>query len=47
MLVMIVHAAVPVKEIGDKVSALMFVVVLFVWNIMFHFGSVLKIINLE
>jgi len=30
---MIVQAAVPVKEIDDRISALMFLVGLFLWNL--------------
>ena len=44
---MIVQPAIPVREIYDKISALMFLVVMFLWDFMFHFGSVIKIINLE
>ena len=47
MLAMIVQAAIPVKEIDDKISALMFLVGLFLWNFKFHFGSVFKIMKLE
>jgi len=44
---MTVPAAIPVREIDDKISAIMLLVVLFLWNFMFHFGSVFKIMNLE
>jgi len=44
---MIVQAATPVKETDDRISALMFLVGLFLWNFKFHFGSVFKIIKLE
>ena len=47
MLVMIVQAAIPVKEIDDRISALMFLVGLFLWNFKFHFGSAFKIIKPE
>jgi hypothetical protein len=47
MLIMIVQAAIPVREIDDRISTQMFLVDLFLWNFKFHFGSVLKIINLE
>jgi hypothetical protein len=44
---MIVQAAIPVREIDDKISAQVLLVDLFLWNFKFHFGSVFKIINLE
>jgi len=44
---MIVQVATPVREIDDKIIALMLLVGLFLWNFKFHFGSVFKIINLE
>jgi hypothetical protein len=44
---MIVQIAIPVKEIGDKISALMFLIVLFLCGFKFHFCSVFKIKNLE
>jgi len=47
MLVMIVQAAIPVKETDDRIIALMFLVDLFLWSCKFHFGSVFKIIKLE
>ena len=47
MLVMIVQAAAPVKEIDDRIITLMFLVNLFLWSFKFHFGSVFKIIKLE
>jgi len=47
MLVMIVQAAIPVKEINDRIIALMFFVDLFLWSFKFHFVSVFKIIKLE
>ena len=47
MLVMIVQAAIPVKETDGRISAQMFLVDLFLWNFKFHFGSLLRIINLE
>ena len=47
MLVMIVQAAIPIKEIDERINALMFLIGAFLWIITFHFGSVLRIINLE
>jgi len=47
MLVMIVQYAIPGREIGDRISALILLVDLFLWNFKFHFGSVSKIIKLE
>jgi len=47
MLVMIVQAAIPVRETDDRISALMLLVDLFLWNFVFHFGSVFKIIKLN
>jgi hypothetical protein len=47
MLVIIVHRAMPVKEIDDKNRALIFLVILFLLDFIFHFGSVFKIRNLE
>ena len=47
MLVIIVQAAIPVKETDDRIIALMFCVDLFLWSFKFHFGSVFKIIKLE
>jgi hypothetical protein len=44
---MIVQITIPVKEIDDKTTAVVFFVVSFLWNFKFHFGSVFKIINLE
>jgi len=44
---MIVQAVIPVREIEDRISALMFLVGLFLWSFKFHFGSVFKIIKLE
>ena len=32
---------------NDKISAVMFFVVSFLWDVRFHFGSVFQIINLE
>ena len=43
MLAMIIHAAIPIRETDDRNSALMFLVILFLWNFMFHFGSVFMI----
>jgi len=47
MLVMIKQAAIPVRETDYRISALMLLVDLFLWNFEFHFGSVFKIIKLE
>lgn len=47
MLAMIVHAAIHVRETDDNISALMFLIVLFIWNLMFRFVSVLQVINLD
>jgi len=47
MLVMIVQTAIPVKEIVDRISALIFLIGLFLWNFEFHIGSVFRIIKLE
>ena len=47
MLVMIVQAAIPVRENDNRINALMLLVDLFLWNFKFNFGSVLKIIKLE
>jgi hypothetical protein len=44
---MIVQAAIPVREIVDRIIALMVLVDLFLLDFKFHFGSVLKIMNLE
>ena len=47
MLVIIVQAAIPVREIDYKISALMPLVVLFLCNCKFYFGSSFKITNLK
>ena len=47
MLEIIAHTAIPVREIDDRISALMFLVDLFLRSFKFHFGSVFKITNLE
>ena len=47
MLAMIVQAAIHIRETDDRISALIFLVKVFLWNFIFHFGSVFKIINLE
>ena len=39
------QAAIPLRETDDKISALMLVTGLFLWNFKFHFGSVFKIVN--
>jgi len=46
MLAMIVQAAIPVREIDDKINALIFYVRLFLWNFKFHLGLAFNIINL-
>jgi hypothetical protein len=35
----IIRTAIPVREIDDKISALIILVVLFSWDFKFHFGS--------
>jgi hypothetical protein len=47
MLVIIVQAAIPVRETDDRTIAHIVFVDLFLWRFKFHFGSVLKIMNLE
>jgi hypothetical protein len=47
MLVMTVHAIIPISETDDRTIALMFFLVLFLADFVFHFGSVFKIMNLE
>jgi hypothetical protein len=47
MLVMIVQAVSPIRETEDRISAQEFLIDLFLWDFKFHFGSALKIINLE
>jgi hypothetical protein len=47
MLVINVQAAIPIKEIDDKINALILLAVLFLWVLKFHFGSVFRIKNLE
>lgn len=47
MLVRIVHITIPVKEVDDRIIAVMVFVVSFLWDFRFHFGSVFKIMNLE
>jgi hypothetical protein len=44
---MTVHAAVPVNGFDDRIIAVIFLVVLFLWDFVFHFGSVFMIRNLE
>lgn len=44
---MIVQIAIPLREIDDKIIALMFLVVLFFCDCKFHLGSVFRIRNLE
>jgi len=47
MLVIIVQAAIPVRETDDKISALMLWLAYFCGTFKFHFGSVFKIVSLE
>lgn len=47
MLVTSVHASIPISEMEDRTTALIFLVVLFLWDFIFHFGSVFRIKNLE
>jgi len=47
MLVIIVQAINPVREIEDNISAQVFLIDLFLWDFKFHFGSALEIMNLE
>ena len=47
MLIMITQAAILIKEIDERIIALMFLVDLFLWSFKFHFGSVFKIIKLK
>jgi hypothetical protein len=42
-----VQIAIPLREIDDRIMALMFLVVLFFCDFKFHFGSVFRIRNLE
>jgi hypothetical protein len=44
---MTVHSIIPVREIDDRIMALVFLVVLILWDWIFHFGSAFKIINLK
>jgi len=47
MLLMIVQADIRVREINDKIIAIMFLVGLLLCIFKFHFGSVFMIINFE
>jgi len=47
MLVIIVQAINPVREIEGNISAQVFLIDLFLWDFKFHFGSALEIMNLE
>jgi hypothetical protein len=47
MLVMIVQAVSPMREIEGRISAQEFLIDLFLLDFKFHFGSAFKIINLE
>lgn len=47
MLVMIVQVIIPIREIDERIIALIFLGVLFLCNFKFHFGSVLRIMKLE
>jgi len=42
-----VHTSIPISEIDDRNTALRFLVVLFLWDFIFHFGSIFRIRNLE
>jgi hypothetical protein len=42
-----VEAVIPVREIDGRIEALMLLIGLFLWNFIFTFGSVFKVINLE
>ena len=44
---LIVHAAIPVRETDDKISVLMLLVGLSSWIFKFNFGSMVTIINLD
>jgi len=44
---MIVQIIIPVREMDDRITAVIFFVVSGLWDLKFHFGSVFKIINLE
>jgi hypothetical protein len=44
---MIVLSIIPVSEIDDRIVALVFLVVLFLWDCRFHFCSAFRIMNLE
>ena len=41
------QAVITVREIDDRISALIFLACLFLWNFKFHFGTVFKIMKLE
>lgn len=47
MLVIIVQIISPIREIEDRISALVFLTDLLLWDFKFHFGSDLKTKNLE
>ena len=47
MLIMIMQAAILIKEIDERIITQMFLIDLFLWSFKFHFGSVFKIIKLE
>jgi len=47
MLVMMVQITIPVREIDDRATAVIFFIVSGLWDLKFHFGSTFKIINLE
>jgi len=47
MLVITVQTTIPVREIDDRITAVMFFVASVLWDLKFHFGSVFKIMNLE
>jgi hypothetical protein len=47
MLVIIVQAAIPVREIDDRTNVQVFLIWLFLGDFKFHFGSVFRIMKLE
>jgi len=47
MLVMTVQITIPVREMDDRITAVIFFVISGLWDLKFHFGSVFRIMNLE
>jgi hypothetical protein len=47
MVVIIVQAAIPVREIDNEISALILLFGLFLWNFKVRFGPLFRIMNLE